>query len=417
MFPLERVGAPCRSCTAHLFKGKSMNSPFLSLPALLVVATALALTGCDQNAPGGAQAAPSSAPPEVTVVTLAPQRVAITTELPGRTWPYRIADVRPQVSGLILQRMFTEGSEVEAGQQLYQIDPATYEAAYDSARASQARFEATLKYARSVVDRRRTLVAGNWISKQDYDTAVASEQQAEADLESAKADVEMARIKLVYTKVRSPISGRIGRSSVTEGALVTAEQTTALASVQQLDPIYVDVTQSSTELLRLRRELESHRLRGAGADAAAAKLILEDGTEYRESGKLLFSEVTVNQGTGSVTLRAEFPNPKRELLPGMFVHARLEDGIVDQAILVPQQAVTRNQRGEATAMVIGADSKVELRVVTVDRAVGDRWLAADGLKVGDKVIVAGLQKVLPGVFVHAVEAAPQRQQSGALSAQ
>ena len=208
----------------------------------------------------------------------------------------------------------------------------------------------------------------------------------------------MAHIKLAYTKVRSPISGRIGRSSVTEGALVTAEQTTALASVQQLDPIYVDVTQSSTELLRLRRELESHRLRGVGADAAAAKLILEDGSEYRESGKLLFSEVTVNQGTGSVTLRAEFPNPKRELLPGMFVHARLEDGIVDQAILVPQQGVTRNQRGEATAMVIGTDSKVELRIITVDRAVGDRWLATDGLKVGDKVIVAGLQKVLPGVF-------------------
>jgi membrane fusion protein (multidrug efflux system) len=390
-----------------------MNLPFLCRSALLVVTAALMLTGCDEKHSGAAQAAPSAKPPEVTVVMLAPQRIAITTELPGRTSPYRIADVRPQVGGLILRRLFTEGGEVKADQQLYQIDPSTYQAAYDSARASQARAEATLKNANVQFERRRSLSVGGWVSKQDYDNAAASAQQAEADLGAAKASVEMARINLVHTKMLSPISGRIGRSSVTEGALVTTDQTTALATVQQLDPIYVDVTQSSTELSRLRRELESGQLQGAGAGEAAVTLILEDGTEYPESGKLLFSEVTVNQGTGSVTLRAEFPNPKRELLPGMFVHARLEEGVVEQAILVPQQGVTRNPRGEATAMVIGADSKAELRVIRIDRAVGDKWVATDGLRAGDKVIVDGLQKVRPGVVVHAVEAAPQPQQSAA----
>jgi membrane fusion protein (multidrug efflux system) len=385
-----------------------MNLSILSRSALLAVTAALLLTGCDEKQSAAAHAASSAKPAEVTVVTLAPQRIAITTELPGRTSPYRIADVRPQVGGLILQRLFTEGGEVKAGQQLYQINPARYQAAYDSARASQARAEATLKNARLQFDRRRSLSAGGWVSKQDYDNAAASEQQAEADLGSARASVEMARINLVYTKVLSPISGRIGRSSVTEGALVTADQATALATVQQLDPIYVDVTQSSTELSRLRRELESGQLQGAGVGAATVTLILEDGTEYPASGKLLFSEVTVNQGTGSVTLRAEFPNPKRELLPGMFVHARLEEGVVDQAILVPQQGVTRNPRGEATAMVIGADSKVELRAVKVDRAIGDKWVAIDGVKAGDKVIVEGLQKVRPGAAVRAVEAVPQQ---------
>jgi membrane fusion protein (multidrug efflux system) len=389
-----------------------MNLLFLCRSALLGAAAALVLTGCDEKHSAVAQAAP----PEVTVVTLAPQRIAITIELPGRTSPYRIADVRPQVGGLILQRLFTEGGEVKAGQQLYQIDPATYQAAYDSAGASQARAEATLKNATVQFDRRRQLAQGGWVSKQDYDNAAASAQQAEADLGTAKAAVEMARINLIHTKMLSPISGRIGRSSVTEGALVTTDQTTALATVQQLDPIYVDVTQSSTELSRLRRELESGQLQGTGADEATVRLILEDGTEYPEAGKLLFSEVTVNQGTGSVTLRAEFPNPKRELLPGMFVHARLEEGVVDHAILVPQQGITRNQRGEATAMVIGADSKAELRVVKIDRAVGDKWVATDGLKAGDKVIVEGLQKVRPDAAVRPVEAAPLPQQSAALMA-
>lgn len=366
----------------------------------LVVAFAVALTGCDQGKPK--VAAPAA--PEVGVVTLAPQRVEIVTELPGRTTPYRVADVRPQVNGVILRRLFTEGSEVKAGQQLYQIDPATYQTAYDSARATLARAEATQKSANVLVERYRPLVAANAVSKQDYDNAVASAQQADADVASGKAAVEAARINLVYTKVLSPITGRIGRSSVTEGALVTDAQATALATVQELDPIYVDVTQSSTEMLRLQRELADGRLRKAGTDQALARLILEDGGEYPETGKLLFSEVTVDAGTGSVTLRAVFPNPKRLLLPGMFVHARIEEGVNDQAILVPQQGVTRNQRGEPTALVVGADEKVELRILKVDRAVGDKWLATEGLKAGDRVIVEGLQKVQPGVPVHAVAA-------------
>ncbi len=378
-----------------------MNLSVLFRPGLVVVVLAVALAGCDESKP---KASAPAGPVDVGVATMAPQRAAIVTDLPGRTTPYRIAEVRPQVGGVILRRSFTEGGEVKAGQQLYQIDPATYQAAYDSARASLARAEATRKSAGLLAERYRPLVAANAVSKQDYDNAVAGAEQADADVASAKAAVETARINLVYTKVLSPISGRIGRSSVTEGALVTTGQATALATVQELDPIYVDVTQSSTEMLRLQREMADGRLQKAGEGQAVAKLTLEDGSAYPEPGKLLFSEVTVDPGTGSVTFRAVFPNPKRLLLPGMFVHARVEEGVNEQAILVPQQGVTRNQRNEPTVLVVGTDDKVEQRVLQVDRAIGDKWLVTDGLKAGDRVIVEGLQKVKPGIAVHAVAA-------------
>jgi membrane fusion protein (multidrug efflux system) len=373
---------------------------------------ALALAGCDQGKPAAGQASSNGVAPEVGAVTLAAERVAITTELPGRTTPYRVAEVRPQVGGVILKRLFTEGGEVLAGQQLYQIDPATYQAAYDSARASLARAEATVKSASLLAERYRPLVAVNAVSKQDYDNAVAGQRQAEADVASAKAAVDTARINLVYTKVLSPISGRIGRSSVTEGALVTASQVNPLATVQALDPIYVDVTQSTTELLRLQRDLASGQLQKSGDAQAVAHLVLEDGSEYALPGEFLFSEVTVDQSTGSVTLRAVFPNPKRQLLPGMFVHARLEEGVNEQAILVPQQGVTRNQRGQPTALVVAEDNTVQLRMIQVDRAIGDRWLVTDGMKAGDRVIVEGVQKVRPGMQVRVVVAGNVAGQQG-----
>lgn len=371
-------------------------------PWICSSALVLALMGCDQGQHDGKAAAPAA--PEVGVVTLAAQNVAITTELPGRTTPYRVADVRPQVGGVILKRLFTEGTEVKVGQQLYQIDPATYEASYDSAKATLARAVATQKSAKLKAERYKALVDANAVGKQDYDDAVAAAEQADADVASGKAAVETARINLVYTKVLAPISGRVGRSSLTEGALVTVGQTTSLATVQQLDPIYVDVTQSSTDILRLRRELADGRLQTGGDGQAVAHLILEDGSEYPDAGKLLFSEVTVDSGTGAVTLRAVFPNPKRLLLPGMFVHARIDEGVSDNTLLVPQQGVSRNQRGEATALVVGADNKVEMRVLKVDHTIGDKWLVTDGLKAGDQVIVEGLQKVRPGASVHAVPA-------------
>ena len=371
--------------------------------SICAVALALVLAGCGQQQ-NSAQAQEQRSAPEAVVTTLAPQRVEIVSELPGRTAPYRVAEVRPQVTGVVLKRLFTEGGEVRADQQLYEIDPASYQAAYDSARASLARAQAVLNSAKLLAERYRTLIEARAVSTQQYDDAVASQQQAEADVASAKAAIETAGINLVYTKVLAPISGRVGRSTVTEGALVTSDQTSALATVQQLDPIYVDVTQSTTQLLRLQRELENGQLQSAVADQATVKLVFDDGTEYSRPGKLLFSEVTVDQGTGSVTLRAVFPNPQHQLLPGMFVHARLVEGVSEQALLVPQQGVSRNQRGEPTALVVGQDNKVELRVLKVDRAIGDKWLVLDGVKAGDKVVVEGLQKARPGTVVRAVEA-------------
>lgn len=375
------------------------NRGLTPLAAVLMLSGSLLLTGCnDGNEQKGQQSAPA-----VGVVTLKAEPLNITTELPGRTSAYRIAEVRPQVGGIILKRNFVEGSDIQAGSSLYQIDPATYQAAYDSARGDLAKAEAAANIARLTVNRYKTLVGTKYISQQEYDTAVADARQADAAVTAAKAAVETARINLAYTKVTSPISGRIGKSSVTEGALVTSNQANALATVQQLDPIYVDVTQSSNDFLRLKEELANGTLEQEGGKAKV-ELILENGQKYPQVGALEFSDVTVDESTGSITIRAVFPNPKGDLLPGMFVRARLDEGIKNNALLVPQQGVTRNPRGEATVMVVGADNKVELRTVTAAQAIGDKWLVTAGLKSGDKVIVTGLQKVRPGVQVKVEEA-------------
>ncbi|OZI49470.1 efflux transporter periplasmic adaptor subunit [Bordetella genomosp. 4] len=366
---------------------------------LTLAATALALAACSKTAE-----APAGGKPQVSVVTLATRPVVLTTELPGRTSAYRVAEVRPQVNGIIKKRLFTEGGEVKADQQLYQIDPALYQASLDSQQAALARAQAQLKTANLLVQRYKPLTETRAVSRQTYDDAVAARDQAAADVQSAKAALETARINLVYTKVLSPIEGIIGRSSVTEGALVTANQTAALASVQQIDPIYVDVTQSSVELLRLRNAIESGLLqRDMSKDSARVSLVLSNGQNYGVEGTLEFSEITVDESTDSVTLRAVFPNPDHKLLPGMFVRARILEGTATQALLVPQRGVTRNQRGQPTSLVVNAENKVELRVLKTDRTVGDQWLVTDGLKAGDKVIVEGLQSVQPGVEVTAKE--------------
>jgi membrane fusion protein (multidrug efflux system) len=367
------------------------------------LAALLLLAGCGKK-PAAPAGMPGGLPPqEVGVVTLAAERVDIVTELPGRTAAFRVAEVRPQVSGIILKRLFTEGSEVKEGQQLYQIDPATYQAALESAQAALARAEATQQVAKLLADRRQKLVNSRVISSQDYDDAHAGYQQAVADVSAAKAALKTAEINLVYTKVLSPISGRIGRSMMTEGALVTSEQASPLATVQQIDPIYVDVTQSSAQLLRLQRELAAGQLKNADEQEATARLILEDGTPFAEPGKLQFSEVSVDQGTGSVTLRAVFPNPNRILLPGMFVRAMITGGISEQAILIPQKGVTRNPRGEPVAMVVGEGNRIEVRTLKTDRVINDKWLVVEGVKAGDRVVLEGLQKIGPGAEVRPVE--------------
>ena len=360
----------------------------------------VAITGCKQNPSSGG--GPTSGPPEVGVVTIAVAPVTLTMELSGRTSPHLIAEVRPQVGGIIQKRLFTEGSDVKAGQLLYQLDPATYQAAYASAKAALARAEANLMPVRLKAERFRELVAINAVSRQDYDDASALLKQAEADVAANQAVVEAARINLDYTRVQAPISGRIGRSTVTDGALVTANQAAPMATIQQLDPVYVDVTQSSAELLRLKRNLANGEIEGKDGDQAKVKLLLEDGSAYPQKGILKFSEVTVDQTTGSVTLRALFPNPNQMLLPGMFVRAIMQEGVDEQAILVPQRGVTRNSKGEAMVMVVGAGEKVEPRVIKVSRTVGDNWLVREGLKAGDRVILEGSQRALPGTLVKAV---------------
>jgi membrane fusion protein (multidrug efflux system) len=374
------------------------NRGFTPLAAVLMLSGSLALTGCDEKpAQQGA-----GQMPEVGVVTVKTEPLQITTELPGRTTAFRIAEVRPQVSGIILKRNFTEGSDVEAGVSLYQIDPATYQAAYDSAKGDLAKAQAAANIAQMTVNRYQKLLGTKYISQQDYDTAQADAQQANATVVAAKAAVESARINLAYTKVISPISGRIGTSTVTEGALVQSGQTTALTTVQQLDPIYVDVTQSSNDFLRLQQEMANGTLKQDNGKAKV-QLVTNDGVQYAQEGTLEFSGVTVDQTTGSITLRAVFPNPDHSLLPGMFVRAKLEEGVNPNAMLVPQQGVTRTPRGDATAMVVGEGDKVEVRNIVASQAIGDKWLVTDGLKSGDRVIIAGLQKVKPGVQVKAQE--------------
>lgn len=370
--------------------------------AIFVAAGALAggltLQGC--NKPKAAM--PQQGPPEVGVMVVKPARVQITTELPGRTSPYLIAEVRPQVGGIIKNRLFTEGSDVTAGDVLYEIDASTYQAAYASAKAALARAEANIVPVRLKAERYKELVSINAVSKQDYDDVSASLMLAEADIESAKAAVETARINLGYTRVTAPISGRIGRSMVTTGALVTSGQPAALTTIQQLNPIYVDVTQSAADLLRMKQNLSRGVLSSGGVKQAKVKLILEDGTEYPIEGTLKFSDVTVDQSTGSVMLRTLFSNPKNLLLPGMYVRAILVEGVNDRAILVPQRGVTRNPAGNPMVMAVGADDKVEPRIIKAERTVGDSWLVTEGLKPGDRVILEGLQKARPGTPVKVV---------------
>jgi membrane fusion protein (multidrug efflux system) len=368
-----------------------------SLASIAILAASLLLAGCGKKqTPAG----PPPGPPEVGIIVVKQEKASLTTELSGRTVPHMIAEVRPQVSGIIKKRLFTEGSDVKAGQVLYQIDPATYQAAWASAKATEARVEASLVSVRLTEERYRDLVKIKAVSQQDYDNASAALNQAEADLAFAKAAVETARINLAYTRVTAPISGRIGRSTVTDGALVTANQPAALATVQQLDSMYVDVTQSTAELLKLKQNLANGVMKKSAS--AQVKLLLEDGSKYPLPGTLKFSEVTVDQSTGSVTLRAVFPNPKQTLLPGMFVRAILEEGVDENAILIPQRGVTRNPKGDAVVMVVGAEEKVEPRPIKVVRTVGDSWLVSDGLKAGDRVILEGLQKARPGTQVKAV---------------
>jgi len=355
---------------------------------LLVICIAAAVAACNGGAPQGG---PPPAP-EVGIITLAAQSAELVTELPGRTSAYRIAEVRPQVDGIIRRRLFTEGAEVSAGQPLYEIDPAPYQATLRRAEATLASAEAQLNAARLLAERYEPLQQRGVVSRQDYDNALAGKLASEAAVAAGRAAVESARIDLGYTQLRAPISGRIGRSLATEGALVKKAQDAPLATIAQLDPIYVDVTQSSADLLRLRRDLDAGRLQGAGTRKAKVELQLEDGSTYSSSGALQFSEVTVDPGTGSVLLRAEFPNHDRTLLPGMFVRARLELGRNPQALLVPQGAVARNARGEPTVLLVDAQGKVSEQVVEATRPVGNSWLVTSGVAAGDRVIVEGLQR-------------------------
>ncbi|HDS9642515.1 TPA: efflux RND transporter periplasmic adaptor subunit [Klebsiella aerogenes] len=365
----------------------------VSLLSSLIISAVL-LTGCDNS--GNQQAQPQA--PQVSVHVVHSEPLSVTTELPGRTSAFRVAEVRPQVSGIILKRNFVEGSDIKAGESLYQIDPATYQAAWNSAKGDEVKAEAAAAIAHLTVKRYVPLLGTQYISQQEYDQAVATARQADADVVAAKAAVENARINLAYTKVTSPIDGRIGKSSVTEGALVTNGQADAMATVQQLDPIYVDVTESSNDFMRLKQESLQR-----GDDSKSVQLIMENGQPYSLKGSLQFSDVTVDESTGSITLRAVFPNPQHTLLPGMFVRARIDEGVNPQAILVPQQGVTRTPRGDATVLIVNAQNQVENREVTAAQAIGDKWLITSGLQNGDKVIVSGLQKVRPGVTVKATE--------------
>lgn len=349
---------------------------------LLIVSFFFLITACDESSHPSGQQVPA---PQVSVVTLSVQPVTLTRQLPGRTTAVRVAEVRPQVDGIILRRLFTEGTEVKAGQPLYQIDPATYRAAFDKA-------QATLNNADALAKRYKPLSEAHAVSGQVYDDAVASAKEA-------AADVETARVNLNYTQVKAPISGHIGRSIYTEGALVTSGQSGYLTTIQQLNPIYVDISESSQDLLRLRRALAEGQLKAAGDNAAAVQLTLEDGSQYNQEGKLQFSEVTVDEGTGSVTMRASFPNPHGELLPGMFVHATLRQAVQEQGILIPQEAVGHDTKGKPYVFVVQTDNTVEQRAITTGEMTQGEWLVTQGLSAGEKVITDGLQSVRAGIKV------------------
>ena len=339
------------------------------------------------------------------MVTLAAEPVTLTTELSGRTSPYETSDVRPQVGGIIIGRPFAEGANVRAGQVLYQIDPAPFRAALAQASGQLASAEANLTTTRLKAERYGELVKIQGVSKQDYDDAVAAYGQAKAQVQQLAAAVQAARINLRYATITAPISGRVGPSTVTKGALVAANQAAALTTIQRLDPIYVDVTQSASDLLKLRRALASGQLTG-GPKSVPVRLKLEDGSIYPREGRLQFADVTVDQTTGSVVLRALFPNPDGLLLPGMFVRAEVAEGVDPHALLAPQQAITRDERGRPTALVVGRDGKAQLRDLQLGQTVGDRWLVTSGLVAGDRLIVDGLLKAKAGEPVHAVAAGP-----------
>lgn len=382
----------------HFFK--PWANPLTSPAGIALLAAMLLLAGCSEPAAPTGQGA---AVPEVAVVTLAPRAVELTTDLPGRTTDFRQAEIRPQVSGILQQRLFTEGQQVAAGQLLYKIDPAPYQAALSSAEAALSSAKAMQHNARLKADRIDGLLGSKVISQQDADDAKAALLQADAAVASAEAALLTAQINLNYTDITAPIAGRIGRSLVTEGALLTANQAQGLATIRQLEPIYVDLTQSGIELLKLKRQL---RVDMPANESAALKveLLLDDGSRYAEPGRLQFSEVNVDPGTGMVTLRAVFPNSNADLLPGMFVRARLYHGSIEQAILVPQKAVSRTPKGDATVLLVNSANQVELRPVTLGKSYGQHWLVTEGLQSGERVIVAGLQKVRPGATVTVVSA-------------
>lgn len=388
-----------------------MRTPTILRP-IPVLAIISVLSACGKP-PGGPP--PAAGAPVLGVMTVRTQPVVLQTELPGRTSPYQIADVRPQVNGIVKARNFREGSDVKAGQVLYQINPATYKAAYDSSVAALAKAEASVKTARLKASRYEELVAIKAVSQQDYDDAVAALGEAEADVGSARANAEASRINLEYAQVDAPISGRIGKSTVTPGALVTASQATALTTIQQLDPIYVDVTQSSTTWLNLKEALANGELQKSG-NGAKVKLILENGRTYAQEGTLQFSDVTVNQDTGAITLRAVFPNAKADLLPGMYVRAVLQEGVRQQGLLVPQQAVSRDGAGKPVAFVVDAGGVVEQRFLVTDRAIGDQWLVSSGLKEGDQLVVDGQQLAAAGAKVKVVQWTPKAATPGATTA-
>jgi membrane fusion protein (multidrug efflux system) len=384
---------------------QSSFSPRLAIVAAVVV---LALAACSKGdapaGPGGAGGGARPAP-EVGVVVATPTDVGLVTELPGRLEASRVAQVRARASGILLKREFREGSDVKAGQLLFRIDPAPLVAAAQNAQATLARAEANAVQAKALADRYKPLVEANAVSKQEYATAVASQKTAEADVAAGRAAVQTAKINLGYANVTSPISGRIGRALVTEGALVGQGDATELAVVQQISPMYVNFTQSASDVLKLRRALAAGQYKRAnGEEAASVTVVLEDGTEYAQPGKLLFSDLTVDQSSGQVTLRAEVPNPKGELLPGLYVRVRLEQAQASNAITVPQQAVTRTQQGD-TLSVVGADGKISQRTVKISAAKDNQWVVLDGLKAGEQVMVDGFQKLQmmpPGTPVKAV---------------
>lgn len=364
------------------------------LPVLVAALAAVSvLMGCAETSQPDASKDEAL---QVGVFTVRSQAVEVTTDLPGRTTPYRVAQVRPQVGGVIEQRTFDEGARVESGQLLYQLDDKVYRARVEQAQAELDKAKATVQSVESNTRRIREVVDSGAVSQQEFDDARARLAEAKADVELAKARLEAARIDLQYTQIAASIDGRIGRSFVTEGALVTANQAAELAQITQLDPIYVDIPRSSAEVLALRQAVSQGRLQQAESGKTQVRLVLEDGSEYGHAGELQFSDVTVDRDTGSVTLRAIFPNPDHQLLPGMYVQARVTEGVQKQALLVPQQGVTRDRQGQATALRVNADGTVEKRVLLADKAIGHFWLISDGLEVGDQVIVNQLQRVQPG---------------------